>query len=219
MQAEFPRLAVDPVVFRYNSGRLEVLLCRRTEEPQIGMFGLPGSYSFAHSSTRDSLMNALKRKTNFDPSDLSYIEQLYFFDDDIDPRGHAVSLAYLCLTNKSYDPELCTGAGWFDFNELPELAFDHKSIVNKAISSLQNLLITTTTAKFLVGSETTLNNLHKLYEATFGKKLDNRNFRKKLLGFDVLVDTGKIEEGKPYRPSKIYRFKNKSIVNLFELKF
>ena len=35
-------LAADPVVFTLLDGRLSVLLARRLEEPQRGMFALPG---------------------------------------------------------------------------------------------------------------------------------------------------------------------------------
>ena len=37
-------LSADPVVFTLLGGRLGVLLARRLEEPQRGMFALPGGF-------------------------------------------------------------------------------------------------------------------------------------------------------------------------------
>ncbi len=51
-----------------------------------------------------------------------------------------------------------------------------------------------------------LRRLQSLYESVFGRPLDKRNFRKKILAMGVLADTGTIEKDVKHRAAKLYRF-------------
>jgi 8-oxo-dGTP diphosphatase len=52
----------------------------------------------------------------------------------------------------------------------------------------------------------TLSQLQKLYETVLNRPLDKRNFRKKILGMDLLVDTGEVESNVAHRAAKLYKF-------------
>ena len=52
----------------------------------------------------------------------------------------------------------------------------------------------------------TLSQLQKLYETVMERELDKRNFRKKLLSMDLLIDTGQMEQGVAHRAARLYRF-------------
>ena len=56
-------LAADPVVFTLLEGRLSVLLARRLEEPQRGMFALPGGFVGAAESPEQTAERKLREKT------------------------------------------------------------------------------------------------------------------------------------------------------------
>ena len=56
-------LTVDPVVFTLLDGRLCVLLARRLEEPQRGMFALPGGFVGARRPPSETAERKLREKT------------------------------------------------------------------------------------------------------------------------------------------------------------
>ena len=52
----------------------------------------------------------------------------------------------------------------------------------------------------------TLTQLQHLYEAILETELDKRNFRKKILSMNLLIDLNEIQEGVAHRPARLYRF-------------
>jgi 8-oxo-dGTP diphosphatase len=212
---KFPSLTVDPLVFCFHEQQLKVLLYRRSEEPFQGELAIPGGFSFADETTIQALKRALENKTPLKLGKLSYIEQMHFFDDNVDPRGHAVSLTYLCLIRPNDVPDT---AYLTSAHQLPKLAFAHNKIVERGLEELKRLLLTTTIASSVLDREFSLNDLHRLYQAALNQQLDNRNFRSKFLRFNVLTDTNKREENVAYRPGKLYRFTQSAVQSLGELK-
>ena len=83
------------------------------------------------------------------------------------------------------------GAIWYEVNKLPNLVLDHDIMIEDALHKLQEK------AKFhpigfeLLPKKFTIPQLQKVYEAIYQKKMDSRNFRKKVLSFGVLI---KLEE-------------------------
>ena len=51
-----------------------------------------------------------------------------------------------------------------------------------------------------------LTQLQRLYEMILGTELDKRNFRKKILAMDLLVETDEVEQGVRHRAARLYRF-------------
>ena len=51
-----------------------------------------------------------------------------------------------------------------------------------------------------------LTQLQRLYEIILGTDLDKRNFRKKILSLDLLVETDEVEQGVRHRAARLYRF-------------
>ena len=56
-------LTADPVVFTLLDGALCVLLARRLEEPQRGMFSLPGGFVGSEESPEQTAERKLREKT------------------------------------------------------------------------------------------------------------------------------------------------------------
>ena len=55
----------------------------------------------------------------------------------------------------------------------------------------------------------TLTQLQRLYEIVLGQELDKRNFRKKLLSMDLIIETDEVEQGVRHRAARLYRFDRK----------
>jgi len=101
--------------------------------------------------------------------------------------------------------------GWFDLNKLPKLGYDHNIILQK-ISDVVRANVknnTNGTIYKLFPNDFTIPELQVFFEYLLNKKLDRRNFRKKLILQDIIEDTGFKTLGSAGRPGKLYRFKQK----------
>ncbi len=96
--------------------------------------------------------------------------------------------------------------GWFPVHQLPPLAFDHDKILNYALERLRGKLEYTTIAFSLLPPQFTLRELQRVYEIILHRKLDKRNFRKKILATGILEDTGAKKMEGTHRPARLYRF-------------
>src|SRR5690349_11135009 len=93
-----PILTVDCIIFQLIDNNLSVLLIERKNAPFKGRWALPGGYNAAGETTLEAMKRVLKAKGGIASGDLTLVEQLYTFDTVArDPRGHAVSVAYMGL--------------------------------------------------------------------------------------------------------------------------
>ncbi len=207
---EYPRPAVtvDCVVFGLDDGELKALLIKRTLAPFEHTWALPGGFVHMDESLEDAARRELAEEAGIERL---YLEQLYTFGDvDRDPRGRVVTVAYYALVNLvDHSPTAATDAedvGWFELSDLPELAFDHRKILDMARERLRGKVRYAPIGFELLPPRFTLTNLQRLYETVLDRELDKRNFRKKILGMDLLVDTGQIEKDVAHRAARLYRF-------------
>lgn len=216
-----PTLTVDAVLFRVNSGVLEVLLLKRPNDPFKDWWALPGGYSAKGETTIEALGRVVTQKTGVDiERDVQYIEQLYSFDTvDRDPRGHAVSVTYVGIGHEiDLDSARDERVAFFPVNALPELAYDHASIIAYAKERIAAKLTHTNIASFFLGAQFTLTQLQTVYEAVFLQAFDKRNFRKKFLSLGLIHETADVLKDGAHRPAKLYAFNDSSLTYL-DLKF
>lgn len=209
-----PTLTVDAVIFQINNGSLEVLLMKRPNEPFKGTWALPGGYNAQGETTTEALRRIVQHKTGVDVTDdLNYIEQLYTFDTvDRDPRGHGVSVTYMGC-GRDVEPGQAN-AQFFSVDNLPELAYDHASIIAYAHERLIAKLTYTNAVSAFLPSAFTLSQLQRAYEAIFGHELDKRNFRKKFLSLDLIDETNETWRGGAHSPAKLYTFNSQKLEEL-----
>lgn len=204
-----PILTVDLVLFSIINDTLTTLLLKRPNDPFKGEWALPGGYVPAGETTLEALTRIVEDKVGVRLETLSYIEQLYTFDMVArDPRGHAVSVVYMgCILNLD-NTSLLGETDFFSVSSLPEVAFDHGSIIHYAYERLASKLDYTTLAGAFLPLEFTLTELQKTHEIILGQAIDKRNFRKKILSASVLSETGKLRRGGVQRPARLYTFKS-----------
>jgi len=210
---EYPRpaLTVDCVVFGVDEGALKILLIERGEDPFKGCWALPGGFVRMDETLDAAAARELKEETNVGKV---YLEQLYTFGaPKRDPRGRVVTVAYYGLVNRvEHQPQAATdasAAAWYSAAKLPKLAFDHKEIVSLAIERLRAKVRYAPIGFELLPSKFSLTQLQRLYETVLDRELDKRNFRKKVLGLEILIDTGETEKNVPRRAAQLYRFDRK----------
>lgn len=208
-----PTVTVDAVIFKIIANQLNVLVVKRADEPFKGQWALPGGYSAANQTTHEALAEKVKAKAGVDiDQDIDYLEQLYTFDNvSRDPRGHAVSIAYLACgvdinpVNPSHEVK------FVPVNNLPHVAYDHDDIIAYARERMASKLLYTNVAYSLLPEKFTLTQLQNVYETIMGRDLDKRNFRKKFLSLNLIHETGESWREGAHRPAALYAFNNKGI--------
>ncbi len=211
-----PTLVVDAVMFQISAGVLEVLLIKRADEPFKGTWALPGGYNASGETTTAALHRIVSQKTGVNTAkDLAYIEQLYTFDTvDRDPRGHAVSVTYMGCGRDIPLRDAGSHAAFLQVDSLPELAYDHTSIIRYAHARLKAKLTYTNAVSAFLDKKFTLTQLQSAYEIIFGREFDKRNFRKKFLALNLIHDTGDTWQSGAHRPAKLYAFNSKKLESL-----
>jgi 8-oxo-dGTP diphosphatase len=201
------KVTVDIVIFTIQSDELKVLLVKRGIPPFKGQLALPGGFVHEDESLDEAAMRELREETGV--SDV-FLEQLYSFGEPRrDPRERIITVAYYALISADRS-QLAAGtdtteAAWWPVSKLPALAFDHRKILDYALERLRNKLEYTTVGFQLLPAKFSLTELQGVYEAILGKKLDKRNFRRKIELLKILKPIAEYRRG-GQRPARLYRF-------------
>jgi 8-oxo-dGTP diphosphatase len=203
-----PSVTVDIVIFTIDDDELKVLLVKRNLEPFKGKWALPGGFVRINESLEDATKRELKEETGV--KDV-YLEQLYSFGEPKrDPRGRVITIAYMALINseniKLKASTDVSDAKWFSLFNMPQLAFDHKKILDYSIQRLKWKFEYTSVAFSLLPKKFTLGQIQKIYGIVFNKKFDKRNFNKKIISLDILKEE-EINKNVFYRPPMLYSLK------------
>jgi 8-oxo-dGTP diphosphatase len=207
---EYPRaaLAVDTVLFGVDEGDLKVLLIQRKLAPFQHAWALPGGFVRLDETVDEAARRELEEEAGV--KDV-YLEQLYTFGTlNRDPRERVVTVAYYALAKLS-DHRIraatdAMGVGWFSLDDLPKLAFDHAQVVALAHERLRGKVRYAPIGFELLPPRFSLTQLQRLYEIVLGTDLDKRNFRKKILSMDLLVETDEVEQNVRHRAARLFKF-------------
>jgi len=210
-------VAADVVAFSFFERKLQVLLVKRHKDPGAGKWALPGGFVTENESLEQAALRELGEETGLDKK--LYLEQLYTFGDPKrDPRAHVISVAYLLLISDPMKLKLKAGTdakevAWFPVEELPELAFgdSHREILEYAWQRLKWKFTYTNVACNLLTPKFPLTALQRLYEAVYGRKIDKRNFRKKILSLDMVAPLEEYSQDMG-RPAQLYRAATKKLL-------
>lgn len=212
-----PSVTVDIVIFSIREEELNVLLVKRDIEPFKDKWAIPGGFVRIEENLEDAAIRELSEETGV--KDV-YLEQLYSFGDvKRDPRGRVITVSYMALINseniKVIGKTDVSEAKWFGINKLPVLAFDHKKIIDYSLKRLKWKFEYTSVAFSLLPKEFTISKVQKIYEIVFEKKFDKRNFAKKLLSLNILMEMG-IKKDVSHRPPMLYSLK-KDVPEVIEI--
>jgi 8-oxo-dGTP diphosphatase len=216
-----PSLTVDCVVFGLDDENLKVLLIQRDLEPFQGKWALPGGFVRINETLEDTAERELQEETGV--SNI-YLEQLYTFGDlDRDPRERVVTVTYYALAKLS-DHRIkaatdARNAAWFAVSDRPKLAFDHDRILETGLARLKGKLRYQPIGFELLPAKFTLSKLQRLYETVLERPLDKRNFRKKILSMDLLIELDEIEQDVAHRAARLYSFDEKKYQRLVKKGF
>jgi ADP-ribose pyrophosphatase YjhB (NUDIX family) len=202
-------VAVDCIVFGYDilEKEIKLLLIKRSFEPAKGKWSLAGGFVNENESLDEAASRILLHLTSLKNV---YMEQSYNFGNvDRDPGARVISISYFALIKiRDIDNQLkeINGAHWRSISHLPELIFDHSAMVAKALNELQRQVKVKPVGFELLPEKFTLVQLQDLYEAIYQRKVDKRNFRKKILSMDLLQKLDEKEKETSKKGAFYYKF-------------
>ncbi len=210
---ERPSLTIDCVVFGLDVEEqdLKVMLIQRDIPPFKGQWALPGGFVRVGETLEQCALRELREETGIEEV---FLEQLYSFGGlNRDPRERVVTIAYYALVNLNEHTIHATtdarNAAWFSVSDLPALAFDHRQILDAALKRLKGKVRYEPIGFELLPKKFTLSHLQTLYEIVLERRLDRRNFRKKLLSMGLLIDLNEVQEDVAHRAARLYQFDEK----------
>jgi len=136
MKTTETEVTCDLVIYKNEEGRNLILLIQRKNDPYKGKWALPGGFIETDETVGAGAARELKEETNVEiaEKDLTFID--YFDQPDRDPRGRIISFAFAAEVpseTKHNASDDASEARWFPLDNLPELAFDHKEIIEYTI--------------------------------------------------------------------------------------
>ena len=206
-----PSVATDVVLFTIRERKLNILLVKRKDD---GLWAIPGGFLQEGESLNQCAARELKEETGIT---VPYLEQFENFSNPIrDPRTQVISVAFIAIHPsgklKIKANTDVSDVNWFEYKEIPKLAFDHNEICIKARLKLDKLAKDKPELLFpFLEEEFTLTELHEtllIVSSDISSLKEKRNFRKWVgeynNGNGLVIETGNYRTGN-HRPAKLYK--------------
>lgn len=229
-------VSLDCVIFGFHENELKVLVLNYKSTKQTG---LPGGFVKENESVEDAAKRVLKQRTGLDNIFLKQFKvfshperskinpaakelldagediNISFFDQRFISIGH---YALVEFTNVNPTPdELSDSCEWIGLSESSKLMLDHSEMVEEALQVLRLQLKYLPVGINLLPNKFTMPELQKLYETILGKKLDRRNFQRKMLSYKILNKLEERRKGGAYKSPFLYEFDSEKYQKAIEV--
>ena len=221
-----PGLSIDCVIFGFHDNQLKVLLIK---VERANKWSLPGGFIPVDEDIDTAANTVLNGRTgvegvflrqfatfgkvkrndqHFDKKTLEHLQ----IDEE---KGkwltrRFVTIGYYALVDFSKIIPNPTGryeiVEWIDHKEVPELILDHREILDKALDTLRAELNLMPVGFNLLPEKFTIPELQKLYETILDKKLDRRNFLRKITNIGILTKLDEKKSNVAHKAPNLYSF-------------
>ncbi len=220
-------VSVDCVIFGFENDQFNILLVQRnTDKKGIKNLKLPGSLIYNEEDVDDAAHRVLFELTGIkrmslkqfrcfaspdrakNPDDIKWLDMAY------QPNiNRLITVAYLSLCKvdrKLNNISKYKLTEWCPLNKLPQMPFDHNQIVAESLIEVRRWIEYNPAIVFeLLPLKFTISQLHKLYEAIYDKKIDIRNFHKKVASMSYVVALEEKQKEVSHRAARYYKFDKK----------
>jgi len=217
-------VSVDCVAFGFDNNQLSILLVQFDRDQQDDKnLKLPGSLIYNHEDVDDAAQRILFELTGIrrmnlrqfrcfaspdraqHPADMKWLSRAY--QPNID---RLITVAYLSICKidrKLQNISRFKLTQWCRLSDLPVLPFDHNQIVEAARIEIQRWIDHDPGIIFdLLPAKFTISQLHALYEAVYNRKIDVRNFHKKVKTMKYVVPLEEKQMNVNHRAARYYKF-------------
>jgi ADP-ribose pyrophosphatase YjhB (NUDIX family) len=222
----FPGVSVDCVIFGFEENTIKVLLLKWRN---YDAWALPGGYIRFNEDIDKAVERVLTERTGlkniflnqfkiFGATNRMPTEEVAAFlranvvGEDLSAwfLQRFITIGHLALIKieeaHPVPDQFSEKIEWHCVEQLPNLIFDHREIVEAARDELKNQLNYLPIGINLLPEKFTMGELQKLYERILGKKLDRGNFQKKILSLDILDRLEKHNTGGAHKAPFLYKF-------------
>lgn len=205
--------AVDCIIFGFHNNEIKLLVHPRAMEPEQGGLSLMGGFVRMNESVDQAASSILSNLTGLENI---FMEQVKVYGElNRDPGERVISCAYYALIDiNDYDDTLLNhNSFWINLDEASKLIFDHHQMVKDALAILRRKAMFEPIGFNLLPEKFTLTQLQSLYEAIYGKLLDKRNFRKRMLSLNFVEKLDEIDKSSSRKGAYFYKFKEENLLN------
>ena len=219
----YPHVSVDCVLLSVIDDKLAVLLAEMDGESNGKGYKLPGGLIYETEDLDQAAARILTESTGLkrihlkqfrsfgDPNRTKNKDDVHWLENASKLKvGRIVTVAYLALCKvrkKANTNERYNNVQWIAIDKLPQLLFDHNEIIKAAAQGMREWVDVEPKIVFdYMPTKFTALELRKTYEAIYDKKLDVRNFHKRMNALEYIAPTDQMQEGMPHRSARYYKF-------------
>ena len=207
-------VAVDCIIFGFHNNEIKLLVHPRAMEPEQGGLSLMGGFVRKDESVDQAASYILSNLTGLENI---FMEQVKVYGElNRDPGERVITCAYYSLIDiNAYDESLLKNhhAFWVSLDKASDLIFDHYQMVKDALAILRRKAVLEPIGFNLLSEKFTLTQLQTLYEAKYGKPMDKRNFRKKMLRFGFIDKLEEVDKSGSKKGAYYYKFNDRNLLN------
>ncbi len=193
-------------LFTVEEGKSKVLLIKKGDT-----WSLAGGEVLASETTEQAIKREVFAQTGISDFKLQFIN---LFDRvDREPKRRMFASSFIGVMDAERVNLLKETLGlsstvWFELGKLPkDFTSDHEEIIKDAIAKWKVEVMKKDTLKVLFPKGVSLPELQDTYQNVSDEIYDRRNFRKKMVAEDILIDSGYYRLYKGKKPAKIYYIK------------
>lgn len=221
-------VSVDCVVFGFDyDNRLNILLVRRKLDDLLdeNQKKLPGSLIFSNEDVDEAAQRVLFELTGIkkmmlkqfkcfaDPMRASSPDDIKWMSKEYQPNiDRIITVAYLsiCKIDHKINSVKYKTVDWCPIDQIPSLPFDHNKIIEDSLLEIRKWIESDFSIVFeLLPKKFTIRQLYQLYSAISEKRIDKKNFHKKISSFSYIVPLEETESKVAHRAARYYKFDSK----------
>jgi len=221
-----PHVSIDCVVFGFHGADLKLLLLKWKE---VDTWTLPGGFVGRQQSVDGAAHQVLQARTGLRRV---HLRQFHAFGDlgrkeatgrrlftknvrglprrDLWLFQRVISIGYYALVDiqkvRPTTDAWTESCAWHPVDSHPPVAYDHERIVKGALEALRAALDVPGAGASLLPERFTMPELQCLHEAILGRRLDRRNFQKRMLERGDVERLQERRTGGAHRAPYLYRF-------------
>lgn len=135
-----------------------------------------------------------------------YLEQLYTMAV-VENGVWRIVVSYVALVSSADQLVTPSSGRWERAPALDHLSAGDAQVFEYALFRVRSKLDYTTIGFNLLPPEFTLSELQSAYETVLDRKLDKRNFRRRMSALGILTVTGSTRRDGSHRPARLYRYR------------